>query len=405
MSGPTPLPCTVPRSLPCPGRPRIDWWRLATIATASLILASCRAMTGTLMTGSLVADAQVAECGRHDCRAVEPELGPAGGGCGPAVCPPAVCLPCEPLPPRVRPCLVCDGGDHGLAALPVGAAGLANLTAGDTVARFRPADEGPDSESVGIAVSNCACVFAPRFSSVRQVVRPSEQIAERGPTGLVVDRLVEQQIERLPVCTGTQPEGLVSARSALPGVALEERLGPLAVDQANLPHEDEGRVRSTAHVAEAGPESTRDALRPMVKVGFEVPVAWTCVKAANVLVGGQTPQVVATDRGTATLRFESPGRAELTLCKRAGTDTARSGEELDFMIYLLNSGDRSLTDVVLADALPGRLVLVPGSAVASLAADISEETADDGSVLLTWRFTETLPPGASGFVRFRVLVR
>ena len=87
------------------------------------------------------------------------------------------------------------------------------------------------------------------------------------------------------------------------------------------------------------------------------------------------------------------------------TDTARVGEELDFTIYMLNSGDRALTNIVLADALPRRLELVPGSAAASLPADFTTETGDDGSVVLTWRLTEPLPVGESGFVRFRVLVR
>jgi len=124
-----------------------------------------------------------------------------------------------------------------------------------------------------------------------------------------------------------------------------------------------------------------------------------------VLVGGQQAQVVANDRGTATLRFESPGRAELTLCKRAGTDTARVGEEIDFMIYLHNSGDRPLTDIVLVDALPGRLELVPNSAAANQPAEFVTETGDDGAVVLKWRFTHTFRPGEGGFVRFRTLVR
>ena len=75
------------------------------------------------------------------------------------------------------------------------------------------------------------------------------------------------------------------------------------------------------------------------------------------------------------------------------------------MIYMLNSGDRPLTGIVLADALPSRLELVPQSAASSLAADFSTEAGDDGSVVLTWRLSETLKPGDSGFVRFRVTVR
>jgi uncharacterized repeat protein (TIGR01451 family) len=136
-----------------------------------------------------------------------------------------------------------------------------------------------------------------------------------------------------------------------------------------------------------------------------VPIAWTCLQAANVLSADRTAQVVAVDRGTATLRFEEPGRAELTLCKRAGTDTARPGEELDFTIFLLNSGDRPLNDIVLVDAIPTRLELIPDSAASNLPADISTEAGDDGSVVLTWRVQHTLRPGESGFVRFRTIVR
>jgi uncharacterized repeat protein (TIGR01451 family) len=140
-------------------------------------------------------------------------------------------------------------------------------------------------------------------------------------------------------------------------------------------------------------------------VGFDVPVAWTCVKGANVLVAGQTPQTVSVADGTATLRFEEPGRAELTLCKRAGSDTARTGEELDFTIFMLNSGDRALDDIVLVDALPERLELIPTSPASSLPADFTTDRADDGAVVLRWRIKATLQPGESGFVRFRTLVR
>jgi hypothetical protein len=75
------------------------------------------------------------------------------------------------------------------------------------------------------------------------------------------------------------------------------------------------------------------------------------------------------------------------------------------MIYLHNSGDRPLTDIVLVDALPGRLELVPDSAAASQPAEFVTETGDDGSAVLKWRFAHTFKPGEGGFVRFRTLVR
>jgi uncharacterized repeat protein (TIGR01451 family) len=338
---------------------------------------------------------------------------PAGCGptdalatCGPEGCvAPAACLSCEPAVPVIGPYLVCDGGDHGPLARPVGAAGLDNLTAGDTVARYRPADDGPEHELVHLTTSNCACVYAPRFASVREVVRPLEDAAPLGPGGLVNDELVELEVERQPVWGSVQNLAPEAARKALPGVAVEDATGPLAVDQEIALHEDDGRERPAEELAIDQPELTRQRERPIVVVGFDVPVAWTCIKAANVLLNDTAAQTVAADRGTATLRFEEPGRAELTLCKRAGTDTARVGEELDFMIYMLNSGDRPLTGITLADALPSRLEFVPRSAASSLPAEFATETGDDGSVVLTWRLSETLRPGESGFVRFRVTVR
>jgi hypothetical protein len=107
------------------------------------------------------------------------------GSCPTDFCQPVACLPYERAVPVIRPCLVCDGGDHGAVAKAVGPDGLANLTAGDTVARYRPADDGPESDRVWIAESNCACVYAPRFAAVREVVRPLEDAAPVGPGGLV----------------------------------------------------------------------------------------------------------------------------------------------------------------------------------------------------------------------------
>ncbi|MFM8705280.1 MAG: hypothetical protein ACKOHG_15705, partial [Planctomycetia bacterium] len=177
------------------------------------------------------------------------------------------------------------------------------------------------------------------------------------------------------------------------------------VEQGDVLHESDGLVQLAEDVLDDKLERADRVQSPRMVVGFDVPLAWTCARAALVMVGRQQAEVVAADRGTATLRIESPGRAELTLCKRAGSDTARPGEELDFMIYLYNSGDRPLTDIVLVDTLPGRLEFVPGSAAANEPAASVTGEGDDGSVLLQWRFQHTFKPGEGGFVRFRTIVR
>lgn len=394
--------------------PRLRWLRLVAIATSAVALASCKAVpTVALLSTAMVVDdsapaeppAPAAACPSGRCGGHSPALPCPSGGCPAAACPPAFCPPCELPPPVVAPCLVCDGGDHGRPAKAIGDDRLGHLTAGDTVARFRPADEMPDSTCVRIVESNCACVYAPRFGAVREVTRPLEDAQPLGPRGYAADTAVELEETRQPVHGKVQTVGLEAARKALPGVAVQERLGPLAVDQGDTPRESDGVAGPVERAADQTPELERRRQRPLVQVGFDVPIAWTKIQAANVLANDQAAEVVAVDRGTATLRFEEPGRAELTLCKRAGTDTAKVGEELDFTIALLNSGDRPLTGIVLADALPSRLDFVPDSAASSLPAAFSTENGDDGSVVLTWRLEQTLQPGESGFVRFRTRVK
>ncbi|MBM4023033.1 MAG: DUF11 domain-containing protein [Planctomycetes bacterium] len=438
------------------------WVRVLAIATATLILASCRSLTAPLATGVSAVTVLPADVAPRDAAhsvsltaaLVDVDVTPATTTTTAArprrhegVVHAGLEPPCSPLPrlsaaavpaswaapcrdgacrgdarpttawetavcstghgaiPVVRPCLVCDGGDHAAPAKAVGEAGLANLTAGDTVARFRPADDGPEADRVEVVESNCACVYAPRFAAVREVVRPLEESAPLGLGGLVNEEPVAYEIDRQLVCDDVQSLAPIAARKALPGVAVQERLAALAVDQGALPRAHDGIEHPGERLATESLDLAGGREQPFAMVGFDVPIAWTSIAAANVLVNEQAAEVVAADRGTATLRFEEPGRAELTLCKRAGADTARVGEELDFTIYLLNSGDRPLTAITLADALPERLRFVPGSAAASLPAEFATETGDDGAVVLTWRLTAPLPAGAGGFVRFRTLVR
>lgn len=331
-----------------------------------------------------------------------PDHGGVAAACA-AGCEAPVCFPVAP-PPFIVPPPICDGGDHGRLAVPFGRDGLANVTSGDTVARFRAADA-PDPEQACLTTSNCACVFAPRFASVREVIRPFEDAAPAGPNGVVLDAGPEAGTRGERVCRITQPLNPEAARRAQPPVAAEEILPSLAVDTARIPGQAEGLEGPAAKLAIDRPERKDQVVDPRTVTGFEVPYVWTCLSAAQVTVGGESTDVIAVDRGTATLRLEHPGRCELTLCKRAGSDAVKPGEELDFTIYLLNSGARTLADIVLVDAVPARLDVIPGSAVSNLPADVVTGPAEDGSTLLTWKLRGELPPGAGGFVRFRTIVR
>ena len=323
--------------------------------------------------------------------------------CQPIIRPVAYRSPVVPPP-------VCDGGDGLQPARPTGRLGIVGLSAGDTVARYR-ADTGPSPTAKAaasqskLAVSNRECVYAPRFGSVRQVVRLSEEIRPIGPGGLVADTMIASEARLQPVSTADQPVAPRAARRARTGLAVEERSGPLGVDAALQPGASEGRLKPFERTADLQLESAGRRQRLATAVGLDVPVAWTRLTSANAVINAQAADVVSAGRGTATLRVEAPGRAELTLCKRAGSDAVRIGEEIDFTIAFLNSGDVPLTDIVVVDVLPGRLELIAESPAASLPAEISTATAADGAVTLSWRLREPLDAGASGFVRFRAIVR
>jgi uncharacterized repeat protein (TIGR01451 family) len=435
-------------------------WRLVAIGLAALSLASCRALPMADSAGArrLAGDASgslpprdpanaprpssagpaeivpvawhesvgcaAAPGGCRDCRIGRtPDVGPGPLGSGPAVCrmPPgcgpdccpvgaAPCPPLAVLPPPAVPvaefCRICDGGDHGRPARPEAADGIRNLTAGDTVARWEAAGEfGDEPNGPQITVSNCACVCAPKFASVREILRPYEGIAPSGPVAVVRDDGPEVAARRQRIRARTQRIPPEMARRATPELALVETVPPMAAERPVMPADAVADRGPVERVSDDAPHLVALRRRPQVAIGFDVPLAWTCLAQAMVTISDTAAEVVSIEEGVATLRLRTPGRPELTLCKTAGSNTARSGEELDFTIALYNSGERTLERIALVDALPRRLDYVPDSADATLPFDFSTETGDDGSTVLKWVFREPLPPGESGFVRFRTLVR
>lgn len=312
-----------------------------------------------------------------------------------------------PHQPAIVPPPICDGGDWFQPARPEGRLDIVGLSAGDTVARYRPAAATAATAAAEskLAVANCECVYSPRFGSIRQVVRLHEESRPVGPGGLTTDTSLAHERLRQPVAAAGQQVAVRAARTARMGLAVEERSGPLGVAAAALPEESLGKLRPAERAGELQPEAAGRRERLAETIGLDVPVAWTRLTAANALINDRAAEVVSAGRGTATLRVESPGRAELTLCKRAGSDAVRIGEELDFTIAFLNSGDVPLADIVVVDVLPGRLDLIPDSPAANLPAEIITEATKAGGLKLSWRLLEPLSAGAGGFVRFRAIVR
>ncbi|MGA0038861.1 MAG: hypothetical protein ACO3NZ_03345 [Pirellulales bacterium] len=401
----------------------MSWLRIGSIAMTAVLLASCRSMPRQDQSSSAVVGSLGS--GPVEFRPIEPTRVSSNsnrvGAAMPdgeiqqvsfsAACEPGVpCPPCEPqlmaVPmarlPRAGGCLICDGGDH-LAPAKVRDGELVQLTAGDTVAKYRAEDD--LEHETCIAVSNCTCVFAPRFASVREVVRPFEGSVIASTSRLESDRSLEIDTGLDPVVSGSRRIGPDTTRQNATGLGIETATVALGVEKELLPDAAIGEEHPQAASNEQDVQPVSRVLDVRDVVGFDVPFAWTCLQEASVMVGEKPAAVISSDRTTATLRIEEEGRAELTISKSAGNTTARAGEELDFTIAFFNSGNRPLADVVLVDALPQRLEYVADSADATVPASFSTGHGDDGSVVLTWRLNETLQPGETGFVRFRTLVR
>ena len=400
----------------------MSWLRIGSIALTALLMASCRSMPATDQPSTAVVGSF--QQGPVEFRPLEPTAAHLGGdgharlerdGAVQQVAYTTACEPTAPCPtcgPVMRPlpppplaggCLICDGGDHLAPAKAVGTAEIARLTAGDTVARYRAEDD--LAEETCIAVSNCTCVFAPRFASVREVVRPFEDSVIAATLRVETDDTVEIDTGLDPVLSGRRRIGPDTARQKSTGIGIETTAVALAVAEELLPDAAIGEEHPQAASTEQNTEPLARVQDIRDVVGFDIPYAWTCLQEASVVIGEKPAAVISSDRTTATLRIEEEGRAELTISKSAGNTTARPGEELDFTIAFFNSGTRPLADIVLVDALPQRLDYIVDSADATVPARFSTGTGDDGSVVLTWQLSETLEPGETGFVRFRTKVR
>ena len=312
--------------------------------------------------------------------------------------------------PAILPPLICNGGDSFEPAKAIGRTEFEGLSAGDTVARYRR-DDGVDiddtraASSSRVTHSNCQCIYAPRFGSVRNVTQIHEESLPQGPAGLSNDRSLASQITKQPTSNTAQLTSLHMARKSNSGIAVEERSGPLGVDAAMLPNQSLGQAKPGESIYDTHINSAKRKEAIAESVGVDIPIAWTRLTAANAVFNDQQADVTSSSQGIAILRVESLGRAELTLCKRSGSDSARIGEEIDFTIAFLNSGDVPLTDIVIMDVLPQRLQLIESSAASSIPAEIKMTQEDDGTTSISWQLSSTLGSGESGFVRMRTILR
>jgi uncharacterized repeat protein (TIGR01451 family) len=284
-------------------------------------------------------------------------LVPGEPALAPALAPPTLPWACWPTfdplvgPRRASEECVCDGGDHGLPA-GIGPDGrLHGLDPADTVAEY--------ADSKGrrhVAVSNCVCLFAPRYGVIRMELTLAAHHAVTVP---VATEAVQEQILL---------EGRLQSREKLQLVAAEELYG---------------RQRPS------GAETVVGVFR--IDQFQETVLVTGRMKGADV-VGVCPPLPPGPDR-------------PLCLTKWLDRPAARVGDVVTFVLRYTNQGGRPITEVVVSDSLINRLEYVPGTAVSDREAAFTTEPNEAGSTILRWEVAGQLLPGQSGLVRFQARLR
>ncbi len=294
-----------------------------------------------------------------------------------------------------------DGGDRDVQAN-IGAEGeLRGLELEDTVAVYDTIDG-----CTVIEPSNRVCLYAPRFAAVRKVesVIQSEQR----------DHLIAVN---LPVQVNIQQEDQLASTAIQP----EQPEGEIGVKQPSLQRTQEGTLRAISRQPLAAIDGGfavyenlllmrqgmfAESEKARLSAGLDAAITWTHEKAVQVVLDGQEAMVFTGGQtAQVTYRVDTPNHPCLRVIKIASKKTALPGEVVDFTIRFDNMGDQAIQRVVLIDNLTTRLEYVPQTAQSSREAEFSTEQNEGDSLVLRWEFTEPLPVGQGGLVRFHCRVR
>lgn len=275
------------------------------------------------------------------------------------------------------------------------------LNTDDTVAHYDTQDGRTKVEA-----TNCAYVYAPRFSSVRSVLQVTENGLITGPNNLRKPEALVRYDERQKVRTNVeqlQPIGQTAnirpglyARDQRDGVT-SVRLAPTNYQQTFYPYENFQFIRTGA---------MQSADKARLAEATEAAIVWTKDDGVNVFIEKTQASLLTGDqRAQALFIVKEPVNGKLRICKIASTPAAQPGEFVEFTLRYDNVGDQALGNIVILDSLTTRLEYVPDSAQSSRPAHFMTNPNAAESLELRWEIDEPLLPGDGGLVRFKCKVR
>jgi uncharacterized repeat protein (TIGR01451 family) len=297
---------------------------------------------------------------------------------------------------------LCDGGDENADVYVKRDWSVVGLDQEDTIAHYDTLDGRTE-----ISASNCVCIYAPRFASVRKVTSPVLYEGHERMAGVELPTKINIHEENRVPTTAIQPEQLVAQLGIDQAQKFREQTRGLLVGQATtlvlaqhgfLPHEDLLFIQRGVFEAS---EKARLAQR------VAAAITWTENLAPQVILDGQ-PAVE--QKGLAepqeTLVYEREGKPCLRICKIADTSEAKVGEIVVFTLRFDNVGDQRIGNVTIIDHLTTRLEYVEGSAESTLKSNFSAtQQIPDETTILRWEILDPLKVNEGGVVRFKARVR
>lgn len=295
-----------------------------------------------------------------------------------------------------------DGGDAGRSVRVRDDLSMTGLNAEDTVVIF-DTEKGQKS----VLPSNRVNVYSPRFGSVRHVegiyvgeqrelataangnmrLRIRDGAQSAGKTEQESEALYARSRDQLEGTRGTSRGNKIVTKNAISAYSSND----LARGYSNLLKQEWIASSETAVLQRARANA----------------VAWSGNERLMVRANTSTLKEM---HGIDTVQHvfsvedgEQP--QELRLYKAASTDSAQSGETVEFTLRYENTGKEILRNVTLLDSLTARLEFIPGSAKSSLPASFFVEPNEAGSFVLRWELREELRPGDYGVIVFQCRVR
>lgn len=325
-----------------------------------------------------------------------------GANCGPGAAPHGYAMPPAASWSMVDPQeYLCDGGDQHPSAVLNRSDLVVGLQPEDTVVHYTT-----DDGNIEFQASNRACLYAPRFSSVRRI---TGALAGSRAVGLAqVDAPVSagRFEHELPQLVMTESTELGHADVARRIDAMREQIRGVPVERVQQLHQASDVLEALAALSMDELRTLDDAEKALLREHALAAVTWELDESLEVVVENlKTPTLTRFEQVQGFTIYDFPDAGRLQISKLADRGDAQPGEIVRFVLHIKNVGDSATSDVTLIDNLTTRLEYVDGSQSSTVEAEFEVAPNESESLKLRWKLQQPLEVGEEATIEFECRVR